>query len=649
MENSLIYILVSFSLQIVCFGIGFIALKLARITINGFYANAFAKILLGCILLVTTYACVITTGKTIMILFVPLLFFVYLYFTKNKLHNPNKQFSYTENKKETIFGISSIFIIIIIISAYILPSAMPNSEALYPDYFFDSVFYSKISEYLTLTGQENTLKEGNLISTDFSGVGPYHYFELWLNSLLSNAFGLSHLICYETSTKVFLITLVIIGCVACVENLQKIRIIHLIVCLSFVFIAGVYPDFYDKIYFLKQYSAIQSFPITYTFSLHKIIIITIFFITSILFLQNKKLDAVVFPLLAIAIGNFLSTAGLFSALIILFIINEFYNLGFDKKIARKNIGFIFLFFLIMMGFFYLFVPKLNIIAFKFMPIIKANLMIIPTKINYIIGLIISHIAYYIFFFVATLVSIKAIYQITMQHKNTKTLFFLLFLILACSSIISAFLAGIPDYVQIYSNNLTAILYLIPLLIFLVLLGTKNKMLLNIYVVYVLFIAVYQGYTKFSPAKNEQVTTYDNDFLKQVQDLLPTITNPMGVSIFTKDHTNNGNPVHNTLGAYLKVMKPYFNTVNAGTYLLTQETNDIQIQQRLSNTTFVYYVKKQPAGESFETILLKFIKEYNIQYLLFTKDIVLPEKIRILITKEIINKKTGEKFCLIKMQ
>ena len=55
----------------------------------------------------------------------------------------------------------------------------------------DGVFYGEISRCLIENGNENTFGAANFIGNDFHFQTPYHYFELWLNGIVSFITGIN--------------------------------------------------------------------------------------------------------------------------------------------------------------------------------------------------------------------------------------------------------------------------------------------------------------------------------------------------------------------------------------------------------------------------------------------------------------------------
>jgi hypothetical protein len=103
----------------------------------------------------------------------------------------------------------------------------------------DSFFYLKISESLSMYGQENTNNYYNGFSKTFHGVEAYHYMELWLNNLLLHIFSptLPNIQVFRIVSFGFLSVVFIFGLFYLAGNLQRGRLslAAKILCASFIF------------------------------------------------------------------------------------------------------------------------------------------------------------------------------------------------------------------------------------------------------------------------------------------------------------------------------------------------------------------------------------------------------------------------------
>ncbi|TAE73113.1 MAG: hypothetical protein EAZ85_08025 [Bacteroidetes bacterium] len=604
---------------------------------RGFFTNIFLKILVSTIITTSLFAIIFTQGKTIFILFLPLLLLFYLALKKEKeLENIT-----SIDKKNELINYIYLFFISFFIIFYIFWGYFPNEKTPYPNYFFDAIFYSKVSEYIYLTGNENIFVEGNLVSNEYTGVFPYHYFELWLTAFFSNLFGLSYIICYETTLKSYLIIVCIFSFLSCIEQIKKIIITDIILVISFAFVGGIYFVFFDILYFIKQYSSIHLFPMASNMGLSKIVFMATLFTTIVLVGIKNKLHFVIFPVITLALVNFLSIPGIFSGLVLVLLCNEFYHFGIDKKTSRLQILYIFSFFFCIMFFYWFFSPVINITSnLSLLDIIKQNLSDFKSKINYIIGLVISHIAYYLLFLPFIFLCFDNIFK-QIKKKQIQFLVLFFFLLFLNANIISSLLTGVTDYPQIYTNNLSAFLYIIPLLLLLIV--QKKAYIYYGYIVFITSIAIYHN-----PFSSIDKTYYTKEYLDTIKTKIQKIKNPLGVSIYTEVKGKQGPATHNSLGAYLKLMQPYFNTINAGTYLMPQsdEKSQKHITDRLKNSVFVRYAK-QTKQNNFDELLISFIKKNKIEYIIIEKITKIPISLNSYIDEIITDTKSGEKFIILK--
>jgi hypothetical protein len=108
-----------------------------------------------------------------------------------------------------------------------------------------------------------------------------------------------------------------------------------------------------------------------------------------------------------------------------------------------------------------------------------------------------------------------------------------------------------------------------------------------------------------------------------------------------------------LGDYLLYAKNKTFPMSLSPYNIRLSEDPFTRQAQLEgmhDTPFYVFVENQKAQKRFSSIeqsQVDFIREYKINYLIVTKDVVLPETLQTLIDKVITDKLTGERFILLK--
>jgi hypothetical protein len=206
-----------------------------------FYINQFLVVLFIVNLLVSFEAVIVCGGKTIFLTY----FFVFVFLIHKKIVVFKKiEFEYLfKNKSKILF---SIFLLIPIFTLQLLFNFNFTSSS--PYLASDDIFF-----YSTISNQINEFKHENispilssLYPKLFSGIQPYHYFELWLNQIFQKLNSLNTVNNLIFVTYPFLLWVLCIGILA-ISELINIKI-NSIVILMLVFLGPVYLNIYETIF-----------------------------------------------------------------------------------------------------------------------------------------------------------------------------------------------------------------------------------------------------------------------------------------------------------------------------------------------------------------------------------------------------------------
>ena len=249
-----LFFVISFGLFF-CVGHGVFKISAGLIRLNGFYLNLFMKTLLGLMLSVIIYSLINSSFKTIHILLVLIIIFFILEFLLFKRKNAQavvlQSHMYMENKNDTAMlqKICFLFLISLFIYVWFATEVLKWSGNFnYLLNYNDKVYYSNISMMLGLTGQENRNGINNLLDFNYHGLEPYHYFEMWLNAMLSSVYGSLHFVTLYLLTYTLTNFIVVLGIFALTERMCKVNLRIQVCVFMFLFTGGLY--FFNKfIYF----------------------------------------------------------------------------------------------------------------------------------------------------------------------------------------------------------------------------------------------------------------------------------------------------------------------------------------------------------------------------------------------------------------
>lgn len=194
----------------------------------------------------------------------------------------------------------------------------------------DSYNYLKIAEAFRWTGIENTRHFRTVYSiTDFQGIEPYHYFEMWLGSLLMDTTGgLTHLLMFRVAAYGIIMTLVLIGLTAVLE-LKSVRFPLMIAfagaTLFLFFVPNLVQLFidYEKHF---AYDAISNPLVRLNFRTY-----WLFLLPFVLLVQNKNYYAALIALLLLPVISFTTAPAICGGLMLVVLSNRWTKLLTKKQ------------------------------------------------------------------------------------------------------------------------------------------------------------------------------------------------------------------------------------------------------------------------------------------------------------------------------
>ena len=198
----------------------------------------FIKLIIGLFISVSLYSLYQTNFASVSIVFLVILLLIVIRYFKNIKLN------ILINREEIKFFIYGA---IIIIPIYLIQLIIIGNDQYLID--TDKLFYSRISYFLVENGFESIYNNtSNLFPEIFQGTTPYHYFELWLNSLLSNVFNLSSSITLCLFTYPLLIFYSFLGLLSILETYSEIKSLTYIVCFLLIWCSPFYLEIYRKLF-----------------------------------------------------------------------------------------------------------------------------------------------------------------------------------------------------------------------------------------------------------------------------------------------------------------------------------------------------------------------------------------------------------------
>jgi hypothetical protein len=214
----------------------------------------FIKQLLILVLSISLFSCYITSFKTIYILFFPI--YIFLFYKKYIIINKNYFPDLTRNLKYLLT------LIPIILIQYFLYFDFKDWKVY--EISNDIHMYGSIAYNLIQYKQENSFGFLNeLYPKLFNGISAYHYFEIWITSMIGFITNKSYSIILILIVYPYLIWVLYLGIISIFENYNnKIKLKHLFFLLCLLFIGPIYFNFYETI--LNDGNVINSVVFTIT-------------------------------------------------------------------------------------------------------------------------------------------------------------------------------------------------------------------------------------------------------------------------------------------------------------------------------------------------------------------------------------------------
>src|SRR6185436_659757 len=309
-------------------------------SIKGSYLNCFTKIFLGLISFVTAYSIIRSHFKTVNLCL--LVIFAMLFYEIKKRFDVIPASAPSE-KKLMWKNIFEFLVVAFLLCGWESVFLLTNNNFPYVIPHFDHTDYSTISQFLNLTGEENAFRESNFYDEAFTGLIPYHYFELWLNAAIAKCFGLLY------STSLLLITyplfyfLFYLGVNAIWEEFGTISFYKKILSFLFLFFGAFCFPFFEKLPFINQYFyglVIKSYPVE--FLAKKMICIYIFIIPAFLCMVRKYFSTGFLFILCIPVVFAATAPGILAGSFIFLLLVYFLKLISPREI-KKTFLYLFVF------------------------------------------------------------------------------------------------------------------------------------------------------------------------------------------------------------------------------------------------------------------------------------------------------------------
>ncbi|MBC6607147.1 hypothetical protein H8B13_09980 [Hymenobacter sp. BT188] len=637
---------------IVCYCIGFSVFKILNITPLEYFFSLFLSLVIGLSCIVSVYALLCTHGSTVHALMIPLLFLMGYGIRKRNTVSDHLFIKYDRSS----FFSKELLMLLVLSAGVVLVqySLLYDLESEYLQTpFQDYVYYSRLTLSLSYLGVETNALE--VMYPQFVTEQPYHYMELWLNSLLVSITKLPSVWVYFVSSSAVFITIICAGFMAIFAHF-KIKYIYIfILSFLFLFVTGMRWLFLQDYLFVQNGALLSSLILCLN---PKLAPIYVFLLLTALLLLNRYYLLVGFALALLPIVYISTTPVAGFALVSLVA-----YLSLSKKVTMTESFYMLLPMAVVCVYIILFYT-LQPESYQFpdtgrnfaLKSIIPELKEIKTLINITLGVFVNYSIYFGVY--GLLFSLIWLFRRTKQGFSKvivpETIWVWFGACLFMAAAMRAFSTHYLDSFQFFSNTIVPLTPVVLAILFAYILQQASKQIYAIIItslillIVVNFSAVGTGNTRYSPA-----------FMHQVEKVAPYIGSRGGYVLADEDYENAYmlSSDSYTTGNYISNFKNNYAFMSLSALdpdsLITDsrfQRDSAQAEQIIRKSTFYRFAKFQAlhnSNLSLDSTKYKFIIHSNIGFICVSKRAKLPLILKSLVDTSYTDSLSGEKLFVLK--
>ena len=640
MTNYFIYIEKILIIFLLSFVIGNLLLKVITFQAQKIYTKIFFAVLTGILVLTIGQAIIATKFNTILLI-VPILLGVGCYIDRKQMHggmlecqgNPIQ----IQSSAKLAVSVELLLLAIVLYSIQYFMLFQGGDTFAIREASQDMSCYARMADYIRYTG----IEEYNSDYLFPMSNKPYHYADIWFNSVISNMSGNNTLLSLIFTEKVIYLVLIYIGLLAVLENKYQINYKIKIVCALTVFFTPLYIAAYQNIRIISDMGIFsQTF-----YQAQKLFFIQVLVIAAILLNSISLNKLAVAVLLCIPVLYTVTIVPVFAgfALYLVFECIRTKRIVYDEL----SIGIISALYILV----YYFVLNPSGRDVGAVEINISDVINFKYTINIIVGTVLKHVILYFpigVLFIVYKRSIKSRINVFSALKQSPIYVFIAsmpFFGLLLWSITS----GTSNSVQLFQNIAIPIFYMGSILILLVSfieLSLKFKIFIFSFL---LLNAVYQIKSSLEPSPS-----HSSAFIWQIErkNILPNNiyatykTNSWYRSIFSYYERGNN------FGNYFVYLKNNTQPVSLDIieHPIVGDENHVKMaNQALKTSTLFRYIEGQKRigiNKNNAEYQSDFIKKNNIKILVTLKSVKLPGHLEKLVVNRIEDEVSGEVVCIL---
>jgi hypothetical protein len=639
----LLYFIISIVAITWFYAVGYFILSAFKIRINQIQQSSLFNLLIG----ITAHVILFSVWKTHFATFnvILLLILLSLWWEFRKGNAGMKPtlpgFSFHLRKVMELYVIGLLLLVIKI--------CLTVDPSIYPFFHIgrDDIFYSQMSVFISKYGKETFYIDWGA-NTNALGIIPYHYFELWLNSIYTGITQLISCAVYAFITFVIISLLLYQTILAVMEEVldQAMVLKHKVVALGLIFMGDV---FFGKIH--SEFFPLLTGGYSLDDNLKMILLFIVFVLAWLAWRRNYYLISLVTLLIAPLLNYGFMPVIICSVPVFLIVHHWIYKT--PEILPYKKIGLYYLAYIVVL----IGIQKVFANQFKGPTTLSVSDLLayynesskFKTLLNYLFNYV-RKIVLICIPFLIILIPLRKNGMLKMGNGFN----LLMLIVFVASVVLSAVLYFLIDTSQLFiiSLNIVAHLFLficIPLLLFKM---ERQFIYKGLFVLYLVSGAYILGSRFYH--KSSRLDRYSHEFLSDVRTVSVKI-HGQGIRYLTPDYYNSVysiNPNCNFEGYYLSFLKNdvTIHTVTVNHIPERQELHDFYNYNKkliLQSSYYLNYLREMHLENAPEdTAQLSFVKNNDIDFIVATKNATVPETITMLVSETITDPSSGEKLMLI---
>jgi len=601
---------------------------------NNFF-HLFTSLLLGLVVISTSFAIYKSGGKTIMLLIIPMGTILFFYY-KKQIKQPT--FKLHEIKQDILYLLLLFTIIQMYQNWFFFDYSNNTIKSIYTDTYWYSTFCDSQKNW----GIENYFRSFSyFFRKEEVGLVPYHYPELWLTALFSILFKIGTIQSMYLIVYPILICSFLIGIISVFEKILTNRIVLIIISILLLFTSGTTCSWYNSIHILQYSHTIADISLMGLFGTKYTFVYPFLLLGFMLLFQNKQILSF-FILSAIPIFSVSFLPPIWGGLICYALFSFLFLKQIDKRTILITIGIILLNLILFLFFYNRFKSTFsNDFAINFIiDRYYKNGHFIFLNIKAFVG----NTLFYVLKIVIIYFPIIIIGIFTWIEINK--ILILIFIMIGLGIITSSFFLGFTDGNQ-FANNILICASIVQILGLSILIKQYTNSPNKRYFILIALILIGIFYSIYWDIQRKNIGTRwykeDKDFIKKTNNLITESKSCVMVFLDENGFANNtflGWHAHNDfyLATQFDSKEIVFAIGNPELFLKVNNSLSAVDSFEYYNLTPINIWKRKK-----ENTLKSFIKQFHIRYFYFKAGVEIPPFIQKQSKQVEISKQSGSIF------